>query len=58
MNANDFVSAEKIIAEVSQTVNDKGFRNGFSKGWFLSRIHDALQELAFDTFYEKNYIRP
>lgn len=53
MNANDFVSAEKIIAEVSQTVNDKGFRNGFSKGWFLSRIHDALQELAFDTFYEK-----
>ncbi len=53
MNANDFVSVEKIIAEVTQTVNDKDFKNGFTKGWFVSRIHDALQELAFDTFYSE-----
>lgn len=53
MNANDFVSVEKIIAEVSQTVDDKDFKNGFPKGWFVSRIHDALQELAFDTYYHK-----
>jgi hypothetical protein len=53
MNANDFVSSEKIISEVTQTVNDKEFKKGFSKGWFMSRIHDALQELAFDTFYYK-----
>lgn len=53
MNANDFVSVEKIIAEVTQTVNDKEFKKGFLKGWFVSRIHDALQELAFETYYEK-----
>lgn len=53
MNANDFVSVEKIIAEVTQTVNDTEFKNGFHKGWFVSRIHDALQELAFDTYYMK-----
>lgn len=53
MNANDFVSVEKIIAEITQTVNDKDFKNGFPKGWFVSRIHDALQELAFDTYYMK-----
>lgn len=53
MNANDFVSVEKIIAEVSQTVNDKDFKKGFPRGWFVSRIHDALQELAFDTYYQK-----
>lgn len=53
MNANDFVSVEKIISEVTQTVDDKDFKNGFVKGWFVSRIHDALQELAFDTYYQK-----
>jgi hypothetical protein len=53
MNANDFTSVEKIIAEVTQSVNDKEFKKGFKKGWFVSRIHDALQELAFDTYYLK-----
>jgi hypothetical protein len=53
MNANDFVSVDKIIAEVTQTVDDKDLKKGFTKGWFVSRIHDCLQELAFDTFYMK-----
>jgi hypothetical protein len=51
MNANDFVSVEKIIAEVTQMVNDKEFKRGIPKGWYVSRVHDALQELAFDTFF-------
>jgi hypothetical protein len=53
MNANDFVSVEKILAEVTQTVNDKDFKNGFPKGWYISRIHDAIQELAIETFFFK-----
>lgn len=53
MNTNSFVSANHIIAEVSATVNDKEFKNGFPKGWFISRVHDALRELSYDTFYLK-----
>lgn len=53
MNTNDFVSVEKIIAEVTQTVNDKDFKNGFPKGWFVSRIHDAITELALETYFFK-----
>jgi hypothetical protein len=53
MNANDFVSVEKILAEVTQTVNDKDFKNGFTKGWYISRIHDAIQELAIETYFFK-----
>jgi hypothetical protein len=53
MNANDFVNVEKIIAEVTQTVDDKEFKKGFPRGWYVSRIKDALQELAFDTFYSE-----
>lgn len=52
MNSNDFVSADHILAEVTQALDDKDFRRGFSKGWYMSRIQDALQELAFDTFFD------
>jgi hypothetical protein len=51
MNSNDFVSVNHILAEVTATLNDKDFRSGFASGWYVSRIQDALQELAFDTFY-------
>lgn len=52
MNHNDYVSIDHILAEVTQTLNDVEFRNGFSKGWYVSRIQDALQELAFDSFFQ------
>lgn len=52
MNSNSFVSANHIIANVAKTVGDDKFRMGFSLGWYRSQIQDALQELAFDTFYE------
>jgi hypothetical protein len=51
MNANDFVSVDHVIAEVTQMVNDKEFKNGFSKGWYISRVQDAMRELSFDTFW-------
>lgn len=53
MEANSFVSLNHILAEVTVTVNDENFRKGLSKGWYVSRIQDALQELAFDTFFQK-----
>jgi hypothetical protein len=53
MVSNDFVSANHILAEITSTVDDKAFRNGFPKGWFMSRIQDAMQELAVDTMYFK-----
>ena len=51
MNANDFVSVDHLLAEVTATVNDTDFKKGFNKGWYISRIQDALQELSFDTFW-------
>ncbi len=54
MVANDFISANHIIAEVVSIVGDRDFRkSGFSTGWYMSRVQDALQELAFDTFYQE-----
>ena len=53
MTANDFVSIDHILADVTSTVNDMDFKKGFSKGWYTSRIQDAMQELSFDTFWLK-----
>ena len=53
MTANDFVSVDHILADVTATVNDAEYKKGFSKGWYVSRIQDAMQELSFDTFWLK-----
>lgn len=53
MESNDFISTNHIIADVVKTIDDEKFRKGFSKGWYTSQVQDALQALAFDTFYDK-----
>jgi hypothetical protein len=56
MNSHDFVSVEHLLSEITSTLNDTEFRNGFNKGWYISRIQDALQELSYDTFWSKTQI--
>ncbi len=46
MTANDFVSIDHILSDVTSTVNDMEFKKGFSKGWYVSRIQDAMQEFV------------
>jgi len=53
MISADFCSVNHLLADITVTVDDMAFRKGFSKGWYTSRIQDALQELAIDTFYQK-----
>ena len=53
MNINDFVSVDHLLADILSTVNDEKLRRGLSKGWYVSRIQKALQELAFDTFFNE-----
>jgi hypothetical protein len=53
MTSNDYVSIEHLLAEVTATVNDTDYKKGFPKGWYISRIQDAMQELSFDTFWLK-----
>lgn len=52
MEINDYVSVNHLMAEILVNVNDRELKKGMSKGWYTSRIFDALQELAFDTFYQ------
>jgi hypothetical protein len=53
MKSNDYVSVDHLLAEVLATVNDIELKKGFSKGWYNSRIQDAMQELSIETFWLK-----
>lgn len=53
MNSNDFTSADRIIASVVMTVDDADFKKGFSKGWYMSHVQQAFQDLCVSTRYLK-----
>lgn len=53
MNINDNTTVDRIIAKAVSTVNDEQFRTGFSKGWYISTIQDAMQELSLASRYFK-----
>ncbi|MHA2170201.1 MAG: hypothetical protein ACXAB7_09945 [Candidatus Kariarchaeaceae archaeon] len=53
MNINDFISVDHLLADILSTVDDEKLRRGFSKGWYVSRIQKAIQELAIDTFFDE-----
>ena len=51
---HSFVSVNEILADVLKITNDSGFKIN-TRGWYISQVRQALQELSFDTFFdEKN----
>jgi hypothetical protein len=49
MNSNDFTTAERVIATVTSTVGDSEFKNGFSKGWYMSHVQQAMQAISIES---------
>jgi len=49
---NSFVSVNEILADVLKTVDDSSFRDN-SRGYYVSQIQQALEELSFDTYFHE-----
>lgn len=49
---HSFVSVNEILADVLKLTKDTDFRIN-SRGWYISQIRQALQELSFDTFFDE-----
>lgn len=49
---HSFVSVNEILADVLKLTNDVDFRIN-TRGWYISQIRQALQELSFDTFFDE-----
>lgn len=48
----DAVSIQDILSRALVFCQDEDYRNGFTKGFYIALIQLALEELAFDTFYQ------
>jgi len=53
MEANDFVKIDNILADVWLIIDDEGLAKGLTKGKYISWIQNAMEELSFDTFWQK-----
>jgi hypothetical protein len=52
MNSNDFVSINDIIRDVTVSVDDQGLDKGLTRGYYVRQIQQAIEELAFDTYFQ------
>ena len=55
MNTNDFVSQNTLLADILVLCADEATRVR-TKGWYVSQIQKALEELAIDTFFNERTI--
>jgi hypothetical protein len=52
MKTNDFVSINDILADVGVAVGDQGYDKGLTKGYYVRQVSRAVEELAFDTYFQ------
>lgn len=53
ISRTDAVSPLDILSDALVLCGDEDYRNGWSKGYYISTIQRGLQELAFDTFFDE-----
>ena len=54
ISPHNFVTPDQILADVLKVVNDSGHKTN-TKGWYISQMQQALEELSFDTFFDVRY---
>lgn len=52
MNSNTFCTPDHILADVLKAVDDERFEIN-TKGWYISQIQQALEEMAFQSFFDE-----
>lgn len=53
MESSEFVSVEQLFSDLVTLVNDEDYsRSGLDRGFYISRIHDAVTFFALETFYQ------
>lgn len=50
-----FISPNEILADVTKAVGDEDYRFS-SKGWYISQMQQALEELSFDTLFDEKVV--
>jgi hypothetical protein len=53
ISPSSFVTIDEILADVLKSVDDSGFKV-HSRGYYISQAQQAIEELAFDTFFSEH----
>lgn len=51
ISPTSFVSLDELLNEITTQCQDRDFRSGFTRGYYMSRIKVALEEMALDSLY-------
>lgn len=51
MEQSDVVDIDDFLSEILPLCDDERYRNGFTRGWYISGIQRCLDELGFETFF-------
>lgn len=53
MESSEFISIDQILSDLLTLANDEDYsRSGLDKGFYITRIHDAVTYFALETFYQ------
>lgn len=53
MDSSEFISVEQVYSDLITLVADEDFsKSGLDKGFYISRIHDAVTYFSLETFYQ------
>lgn len=55
MNSNTFLKPDLLLADILKLVDDERYEWN-TKGYYISQIQQCLEELSFDTFFDKRSI--
>lgn len=45
------VSIDTLLAQILVDTNDENLSNGFTRGWYISRMQEGLEEFSIDTLF-------
>lgn len=48
---NTLVSIDTLLAGILVDTNDENISNGFTRGWYISRMQEGLEEFSIETFF-------
>jgi hypothetical protein len=46
----DYIKPEEVLALATSYTGDRSFRSGFTRGWYLSRLKDAVNDFGVATY--------
>lgn len=48
---SELVSVDTLLAQILVDTNDENLSNGFTRGWYISRMQEGLEEFSIDTLF-------